>query len=203
MKRVILICFLFLVSYFPALAEIQVPVTYDLGVKDASPIVGFITGGSFMEPEGIRVLPENASETVVFDYLDIDKIASLSLSGDTLEMQITFKDGETTKATTKISDTAPLIVLRDEIASGNSFSLGKERVFTKANFKGISSIDFETDLTDEEKIETLKDLSTKMTQAIESKDFAKAVEFNVQIGEILADLQNSQISSESFPAPVK
>jgi hypothetical protein len=185
----------FFLTVLPAAAQpeepLEIPVSYDLGVAGAPPIEGYLTGGALATPEGINVHLETASAPEIIDYLKIDKIADLRLSGlDQVLMRVYLKSGDAHNALLKVRSPEPILILRDETASGTT--QGRERVFRVENFKGIPLLKMEAAIPFEAGINELKDLSRQFLQTLEAKDLDKAIDIHNRIGEILDGAQEAE-----------
>ncbi len=189
MTRLILLAFLVGYTVRSICGEIQYPVSYDLGLKNAQPIAGFITGGAIFGPEGIPVIEGTNASTTILEYVNLDRIASMTLTGsDTISFVVSLKTGESFTARASVPND-PIIILRDEIASGGKIDLGKERIFNRNNFRGISAIEFEADIPPEERIGLMKDLARQLVTALEAEELEKAADLNYQLGQMFESLQ--------------
>jgi hypothetical protein len=188
-KTCLAFAFSLLLSTISGHAAVEVPVTYDLGVKGGERIVGFITGGSICDAEGIHVKSDVATASVLYKYVDIDKISALQLreSGD-LGFELFLRDGNQVQGSVSVVETEPMLILRDEIASGEEMVLGKERLFSKANFRGIPVIEFEAALANEASLDDLKAAVKKLQEALDGGNLEHAVEVHNSIGEMLEKL---------------
>ena len=184
MKRTIVAVLAMLALAQAAVAQLHVPVTYDLGV--GKPIEGLITGGSICDPEGLSVVPDKATGPVILPYEEIDSVASMALgAGDQLTMQVKMRDGKTFPATAKVSEADPIVILKDELASGTPETAAKTRSFTKAGFRGIPLLEFEAALPDDLDLEEIRKMSDAMNKAMADGDLDKAIELYNQIGDQL------------------
>lgn len=192
MKKQLLSTLLLLFVTASVFAQIQVPVSYDLGVGKS--LEGIITGGSICEPEGLSVTVDKATAPSILPYEQIDKIAKLTLDASgLLSMDVTMRDGQTFKAATKVSDTEPMIILRDEAGPNAPVTGPKTRTFSKAGFRGIALIEFEAALPADLDVDEVKKLTDDLNKALEDGDLDKAIDAYNKIGEILekADTDSS------------
>lgn len=187
--RACLVVFLWLISGV-AQAQIEVPVAYDLGVGKGEAIEGFVIGGSICEDTGLSLYCNQASTATVISYIDVDRIASITLQGNNqLSMNILLKDGKSFPATAQVSEDQPFLILRDEVASGGKNMSGKERTFKVANFRGIPFIEFQAAFSDERSLENLKDLAKQFQEALEKGNLDLAGDVYNKIGEVLDGMQ--------------
>ncbi|HOT28099.1 MAG TPA: hypothetical protein PLU72_07900 [Candidatus Ozemobacteraceae bacterium] len=174
-----------LLSAAPASAQIEVPVSYELA-SGAPRIDGFLTGGSWCEPEGLSVTRKDASAPALVRYEDIDQLEALRLAGsNTLAMRIRLKDDGEFDATAAVPPGIPLLILRDEAAPGTASDSGKIRTFTPENFRGLTTIEFEAAVEEEADPQAVKELAERLGKAVESGNLQEAVDLHAQIGEML------------------
>ena len=193
MKRPLFSALLLLLVCATGFAQVQVPVSYDLGV--GKPIEGLITGGSICEPDGLSVTIANATGPGILAYEQIDKVANIALEGTgLLTMDVTMRDGQTFKASAKVSDTEPIVILRDEAGPSAPVTGPKTRTFMKTGFRGISLIEFEAALPADLDLDTVKKLTADLNKALDEGDLDKAIDCHNQIGDILekADADTSE-----------
>ncbi len=171
-----------------ALAQVEVPVSYQLG--SGSPLIdGALIGGSICEPDGLSLLEGQATVPRVIDYESIDRVETMNLgSDDKLQMQVVLKDDTRFEGFAKISGEDPILILRDEVASDTATASAKVRTFTKANFKGISALNFEAEVTVEMDIEEFKTLTADLVKAVEADDLEKAIDIHNRLGDFLEGL---------------
>lgn len=169
----------------PAAAQIEVPVSYELA-SGAQDIDGFLTGGSWCEDEGLSVTKEGGTAPTIVRYEDIDEVESLSLcSSDTLSMKIRLKDAGNFHAKAVVPPGIPLLILRDEVASGTAPDQGKVRTFTPENFRGLPAIEFEAAIEVEADPQAVKELADRLGKAALEGNFQEAIDLHSQIGELL------------------
>ncbi|MBP7634105.1 hypothetical protein KBA41_08025 [Candidatus Ozemobacteraceae bacterium] len=169
----------------PASAQIEVPVSYELA-SGAQRIDGFLTGGSWCEPEGLCVTRTSASVPAIVRYEDIDQLEALRLTAsNTLAMTIRLKDEGEFEATAAVPTSIPLLVLRDEAAPGTAADSGKLRTFTPENFRGLTAIEFEAAIEEELDPQTVKELAERLGKAVESGNLQEAIDLHAQIGDML------------------
>ena len=174
----------------PAPSAMEVPVLFDLGIPNTPPIVGFITGGGICEPDGLSLIPGDATEPVLFPYESIDKAIDLNLKGtDEVSLKLKMRDGKEIAATAKVTDAEPILVLRDDVASGAAPATAKVRTFQKAGFRGIPTIEFEAIPEMEVDIEAIKKMNEDFLKALEGGDFDKAIDQYNQMGDALEKSQ--------------
>lgn len=169
----------------PASAQIEVPVSYELA-SGAARIDGFLTGGSWCEPEGLSVTRQGGSAPAIIRYEDIDQLVSIHLTAsDTLAMRINLKDETGLDAKAAVPPGIPLLILRDEVAPGSATDSGKLRTFTPENFRGLAAIEFEAAIEEEASPQAARELAERLGKAVESGNLQEAVELHAQIGEML------------------
>ncbi len=188
--RSALLCLFFgassaLLPAVPASAQIEVPVSYELA-SGAARIDGFLTGGSWCEPEGLSVTRQGGSAPAIVRYEDIDQLVSVRLAASgTLAMRVNLKDETGFDATAAVPPGIPLLLLRDEAAPGSATDSGKLRTFTPENFRGLAAIEFEAALEEEASPEAVRELAERLGKAVESGNLQEAVDLHAQIGEML------------------
>ncbi|HEY9070371.1 MAG TPA: hypothetical protein VIV61_08930 [Candidatus Ozemobacteraceae bacterium] len=172
-------------------AQIEVPVSYELA-SGAPRIDGFLTGGSWCEPEGLSVTKAGETAPSLVRYEDIDQIAALTPpASGTVSMRIRLKEETEFQAAAKVPPGIPMLVLRDEPAQGAPADSGKLRTFTPENFRGLPLIEFEAALTVEADPKLVKELAEKLAKAAEEGRIEDAIELHGQIGEILGALSDA------------
>lgn len=182
-------------SGVPAAAQIEVPVSYGLA-SGAQPIDGFLTGGSWCEPEGLSVTKEGSTTPALVRYEDIDQLESLQLtSSDTLSMMIRLKDAGDFNAKATVPSGIPLLVLRDEAAPGETPGAGKLRTFTPENFRGLPMIEFEAAVEEEADPQAVKELADRLGKAVLENKYQEAIDLHNQIGEMLDALTDAPAGS--------
>ncbi|MFZ2958667.1 MAG: hypothetical protein WA705_17395 [Candidatus Ozemobacteraceae bacterium] len=163
-------------------AQLQVPVAYELAGRR---IDGLVTGGAICDPEGLNVKPENGTSAVIFPYEEIDKVENMALNAKgEVTMVITMRDKSKVKASATVTETEPIVILQDEIASGTA-TPGKVRSFPKATFKGLPLIEFEAGLPPDIDIVAMKALAAQLVKALDTGDINKAIDIHNQIGDHL------------------
>ncbi|HNW36820.1 MAG TPA: hypothetical protein PKM25_17910, partial [Candidatus Ozemobacteraceae bacterium] len=157
-----------LLSFSPRLqAQIEVPVSYELA-SGAPRIDGFLTGGSWCEPEGLSITKDGSSTSALVRYEDIDQLESLQMtSSNTISMTIRLKDAGNFSARATVPPAIPLMILRDEAASGTASDSGKIRTFTPENFRGMPLLEFEAAISEEVDPAAVKALAEKLGKAVE------------------------------------
>lgn len=169
----------------PASAQIEVPVSYELA-SGAPRIDGFLTGGSWCEPEGLSVTRKDAAAPAIVRYEDIDQLETLRLAdSNTLAMKIRLKDDGEFDATAAVPPGVPLLILRDEAAPGTATDSGKLRTFTPENFRGLTAIEFEAAVEEAADPQAVKELAERLGKAVESGNLQEAADLHDQIGEML------------------
>jgi len=178
-----------LLSFSPRLqAQIEVPVSYELA-SGAQRIDGFLTGGSWCEPEGLSITRDGSSTPTLIRYEDIDQLESLRMtSSNTISLSIRLKDEVNFFARAAVPPATPLLILRDEATPGMATDSGKIRTFTPENFRGMPLLEFEAAITEEVDPEAIKELAEKLGKAVENGKLDEAVELHGQIGEMLGAL---------------
>jgi len=168
----------------------EVPVKYDLGIASAPPIDGFITGGAICEPEGLSLIPADATEPVLFQYQDIDEAKDVALKGtDEVTLKLKMRDGKEVTASAKVTDAEPILIVRDEVAAGADPATAKVRTFQTTNFRGIPLIEFEAIPEVEVDVEAIKKMNEEFLKALETGDFDKAVDQYNAMGDALDKAQ--------------
>lgn len=177
--------FAVLLSSAPASAQIEVPVNYELA-SGAPRIDGFLTGGSWCEPEGLSVTREGGSAPAIVRYEDIDQLDAIRMAAsNTLSMTIRLKEAGEFGATAAVPPGVPLLILRDEPAPGAASDSGKLRTFTPENFRGLPTIEFEAAIEEEADPLAVKELAERLGKAVEAGNLQEAADLHAQIGEML------------------
>ncbi|MBF0500346.1 MAG: hypothetical protein HQM09_09440 [Candidatus Riflebacteria bacterium] len=181
-------------------AQLQVPVTYDIGVGKR--IEGVITGGAICEPEGLNVKPINGTGPVLLPYEEIDKLENMALDAKgEVTMQVTMRDGSKINGAATVTNTEPIVILQDETATGSA-TPGKVRTFSKTGFKGLPLIEFEAGLPPDIDIPAVKKLAADLVKALDDGDVNKAIDVHNQIGDLL-EKADSDTLPPSPSAPKK
>ncbi|HOY68322.1 MAG TPA: hypothetical protein PLP29_15685 [Candidatus Ozemobacteraceae bacterium] len=179
-------------------AQIEVPVSYELA-SGAPRIDGFLTGGSWCEPEGLSVTRSGDAAPSLVRYEDIDQITALTPpASGTVSMRIRLKEETEFQAVANVPPGVPMLVLRDEPPQGAPADSGKIRTFTPENFRGLPSIEFEAALALEASPQLVKELAEKLAKAAGEGRIEEAIELHSQIGEILGALSDA---SGTAPVP--
>ncbi len=168
-----------------AVAQIEVPITFDLGDDVAH--VGFLVGGFLAGEEGLTVLVSGATQTRMIPYDQLDRIEQLKLQGSTLNMQVIMNDGKTFAASAKLASDLPILVLADQVGEGEAATRGEEHTFAANNLAKLASVDFEAEVEPEVDVEAIKALNAKFLQALDAGDIATAVEIHNQIADQLGE----------------
>jgi len=195
MKKTFLFFVALFVSMSPLFAQIQVPVAYEL-TSGSRKITGNLTGGSICEPDGLSVFVENGTAPIIVPYQKIDFVENIALSPKgILSMNITMMDNTKIIGTAKISDTEPIIILQDEVASDTVAAAPRVRTFKKQDFRGINKIEFEAGGPQEISVEEFKSISEEMVKAVEERNYDKAVECHTKLADLLESVTSSDDDS--------
>ncbi|MBF0547803.1 MAG: hypothetical protein HQM08_25420 [Candidatus Riflebacteria bacterium] len=197
-KRTFSLMTLFFLIVGVVSAQIQVPISYDLGI--GKKIDGNVIGGSICEPEGLVVTPETGTGSILVPYETIDKITGMTVGKNgKLFLYVALRSGKIYKSFTSITDTEPILIIQDESIDGGK-TPGKIRKFVKAGFRGIPLIEFDAALTPEVDLDSIKKLASEFSAAIDAGDLEKAVTLHNKIGDLL---ENNDSTSKDGPESEK
>lgn len=212
------VALLLLAGAGPAGAQVEVPVSFDVG--DGVLQEAVLVGGSLVAEEGLHVTPLGATATRVLAYDKIDELASVTVRDGRFACKVHMDGGVTFEVEDKAIEGQPFLVFHTgasgsaAVASGTAAASGSaaagsggeeaaepvERRLDGKDLAALAQLSFEAEPVFEVDVPGVKALDAEFLKAVEAGDVSRAIDLHNQIGEKLGENEGDDEGTASESA---